>query len=126
MGQNVQGVPGYGAHIRASGAQAVARLAGVELRRVGQTNVLGRYPVHYHLMGDVAAAGGAPRASLSDCSIHQSYYRCVSIHGTHGVRVSQNVAYDAIGHCYCTRTAQRDSNSERGQLPPNTPPRRSL
>ena len=50
---------GYGGHVMAEGEAATLRLAGVELTRMGQTNVLGRYPVHMHLMG---AAGGARRA----------------------------------------------------------------
>ena len=34
------------------------------------------------------------------CAIHQSFYRCVSLHGTHEVDVSRNVAYAVAGHCY--------------------------
>lgn len=88
---------GFGAHIFIAGALATARVAGVELHRVGQTNVLGRYPMHFHLMGDL---GDSSRAYLRDSSVHRSYYRCVSIHGTHRAAVSQNVAYDVTGHCY--------------------------
>ncbi len=92
---------GFGAHVMATGSNAVLRVAGVELRRVGQTNVLGRYPVHFHLMGDVSTSGGGlPRAYASDLSIHRSYYRCVSVHGTHRAMVTQSVAYDSIGHCF--------------------------
>lgn len=107
---------GYGATVQISGPTAIGRASAIELRRVGQTNVLGRYPYHLHLMGSVAAeqpgsALGATteihaadlarsRAYLTDSSIHRSYYRCISLHGTHRAIVSQNVAYDAIGHCY--------------------------
>ena len=86
---------GYGGHILASGSAAVARVEGVELFRMGQTNVLGRYPMHFHLLG----AGGAS-SYIRDSSIHRSYYRGVSIHGTHSVSVSRNVAYDVTGYCY--------------------------
>ena len=103
---------GYGAHVRAAGAAAVLRLSGVELRRVGQTNVLGRYPVHFHMMGDVAAPdGGLPRALVRDCAIHRSYYRCVSVHGTNRSLVSTTVAYDAVGHCYYLEDGVEEYNT---------------
>ena len=101
---------GFGAHIIASGSGATARIAGVELRRVGQTNVLGRYPVHFHVMGDVSTSG-SPRAYVTDSSIHRSYYRCVSIHGTHRALVSQTVAYDAIGHCFYLEDGVEEHNT---------------
>ena len=28
------------------------------------------------------------------------FYRCVTVHGTHGVNVINNVAYNTFGHCY--------------------------
>ena len=78
-----------------SGDGAVARVEGVEFFRMGQTNVLGRYPLHFHLLGD----GGA-QSYMRDSSVHRSYYRCISLHGTHNATVSSNVAYDVIGYCY--------------------------
>ena len=63
---------------------------------MGQTNQLGRYPLHFHVMG---AQGGA-RSYMRDSSVHRSYYRCVSIHGTSYATISQNVAYDITGYCY--------------------------
>ena len=53
---------------------------------------MGRYPMHFHLLGDSGS-----RSYLTDCSIHRSYYRAVSLHGTHGATVSQTVAYDVTG-----------------------------
>ena len=90
---------GFGGHIMARGGSATAKVAGVELYQMGQTNKLGRYPLHFHLMGE---EGGA-RSYMRDCSVHRSYYRCVSIHGTSRATLSQNVAYDITGHCYCER-----------------------
>ena len=43
---------GYGGHIVIRGASGVGRLSGVELYRMGQTNFKGRYPLHWHLIGD--------------------------------------------------------------------------
>jgi hypothetical protein len=51
--------------------------------------------VHFHLLGEDGA-----NSYIRDSSIHRSYYRCVSIHGTNRVVVSQNVGFDVIGYCY--------------------------
>jgi len=85
---------GYGGHIIIRNGSK-GYVEGIELYRMGQTNVLGRYPMHFHLLDD----------SCSDCyfrdsSVHRSYYRCISIHGTHYTEVSENVAYDVTGFCY--------------------------
>jgi hypothetical protein len=92
------------------GTAATLRVSSVELRRVGQTNVLGRYPVHMHLMGDAGQ-----RSYVTGSSIHDSYYRCVSVHGTNGALLDDNVAYDAIGHCFYLE----DGTEERNTLSSN-------
>ena len=87
------GITGYGAHVMVYGS-GVGYIEGIELYRVGQTNVLGRYPMHFHLLGD------CPQCYFKDSSVHRSYYRCISIHGTHSTTVTENVAYDVTGFCY--------------------------
>ncbi|KAI2493236.1 hypothetical protein MHU86_21310 [Fragilaria crotonensis] len=85
---------GYGGHIIVhQGGKGYVE--GVELYRMGQTNVMGRYPMHFHLLGE----------SCSDCyfrdsSVHRSFYRCISVHATHFIEVSENVAYDVSGYCF--------------------------
>jgi len=95
---------GFGGHIMVhSGGKGY--LEGVELYRMGQTNVLGRYPFHFHILGN----------ECSDCyfkgnSIHNSYYRCISVHGTHNTTVSENVAYDVSGFCYYLEDGVEEDN----------------
>ncbi len=96
---------GYGGHVMAVGS-ATARIAGVEFVRMGQTNFLGRYPLHFHLMGEAAG-----RATMRDCTVHKSFYRCVSIHGTSHAVVSQNVAYDVTGSCYYLEDGVEEHNT---------------
>jgi hypothetical protein len=85
---------GYGGHIIVyEGGKGYVE--GVELYRMGQTNVMGRYPMHFHLLGE-----NCRDCYFRDSSVHRSYYRCVSIHGTHYTQVSENVAYDVTGYCY--------------------------
>lgn len=61
---------------------------------MGQTNVLARYPMHFHLIGD------CPECYFKHSAIHRSYYRCATIHGTNSTLVTENVAYNIIGYCY--------------------------
>ncbi|GBG34875.1 G8 domain-containing protein DDB_G0286897 [Hondaea fermentalgiana] len=87
---------GYGGHTIAMGPNATTRFeGGVELYRMGQTNVLARYPWHVHVIGE-----GGFRSYLKHSSMHHTFYRCATIHGTHNTLVQDNVAYDAIGHCF--------------------------
>ena len=69
-------------------------VSGVEFFRMGQHLQLARYPIHWHLVGD--AAGQYVRNS----AIHDTFSRCVTVHGTHNVRVENNVTYNNVGHCF--------------------------
>ena len=84
---------GFGGHVIVQG-NGTGFVEGVELYRMGQTNVLGRYPMHFHLLGD------CPLCYFRDSSVHHSFYRCISVHGTNYVNVSENVAFDVTGYCY--------------------------
>ncbi|MEN9705369.1 MAG: hypothetical protein RLZZ393_1248, partial [Pseudomonadota bacterium] len=67
---------------------------GVELNRMGQHMELARYPIHWHLDGD------AKGQYIRNASIHDTYNRCVTVHGTHNLRVENNVTYNTVGHCF--------------------------
>ena len=92
---------GFGGHVMLTGA---SRIAGVEFWRMGQTNVLGRYPVHFHrnLKGNESYA--------VDCSVHRSYYRAIVVHDTQEATVSRNVAYDIAGHAYYLESGVEENN----------------
>lgn len=83
----------------------IGNVEGVELFRMGQTNVLGRYPMHFHLLGE------CPSCYFRDSSIHRSYYRCISVHGTNSSLVSENVAYDVTGYCYYLEDGVESNNT---------------
>ena len=89
----LEAAPSFGGHIMAHAAQM--RVSGVELRGLGQRNFLGRYPLHFHHLGDVAG-----RSYFTDSSIRDSNWRCAVVHRTDRAVVSRNVAYNAFGHCY--------------------------
>jgi cell migration-inducing and hyaluronan-binding protein len=69
-------------------------VSGVELHRMGQHLQLARYPIHWHLVGD------AQGQYIRNSAIHDTYSRCVTVHGTDNVRVENNVTYNNVGHCF--------------------------
>lgn len=96
---------GYGGHMMVHSG-GVGYVEGVELYRMGQTNVMARYPMHFHMLGN-----GCPGCYLRDSSIHESYFRCISIHGTNGIEVSENVAFDITGFCYYLEDGVEEHNT---------------
>ena len=83
---------GFGAHTMIM-MNSRAYVSNVELYRVGQKSLMGRYPFHWHLLANAGAG-----QYLENSSIHKSWNRAITIHGTHSTRVDQNVCYDHIGH----------------------------
>ena len=43
----------YGGHMKAWEGFDAFRISGVELTRMGQQGIKGRYPIHWHLAGEV-------------------------------------------------------------------------
>jgi G8 domain len=84
----------FGGHIMAMVTSKMF-VEGVELTRMGQNLTLARYPIHWHLVGD-AGKGQYVR----NASIHDTYNRCVTVHGTNDVQVENNVTYNTVGHCF--------------------------
>ncbi|MBW1296206.1 Ig-like domain-containing protein [Aquimarina litoralis] len=82
----------YGAHVMIMNG-STGNADNVEFYRMGQGGTLGRYPWHWHLLG---AAGNGQY--ITNCSIRKSYNRAITVHGTWGTLVDNNVAYDHRGH----------------------------
>jgi cell migration-inducing and hyaluronan-binding protein len=100
----------FGAHIMALGNSRL-RLDSVELTAMGQAGRVMRYPVHFHLMGN-AAYGSFVRNS----SLHHLYNRCITIHGSSGVLLQDNAAFDTFGHCYFFEDGAETGNVLRGNF----------
>ena len=54
-----------------------------------------RYPVHFHMMGDTSFTSW-----VANCSIHDTWNRGVTIHGTHQVHVRHTTAFVTTGHTF--------------------------
>ncbi|WP_299458757.1 G8 domain-containing protein [uncultured Microscilla sp.] len=93
----IQGHPqgnaqGYGGHVMIM-SNSKAYVENIELYNMGQKAILGRYPYHWHMLGNVGAG-----QYLKSSSVHQSYNRAITIHGTESTLVENNFCYDHIGH----------------------------
>jgi cell surface hyaluronidase len=94
QGDDASSTSGFGGHIMDMGSGAM-HVENVELFRMGQKQKTGRYPIHWHMMGNNASG-----SYLKNSSIHNTFNRCVTIHGSNNVTLENNAAFDAIGHCY--------------------------
>jgi hypothetical protein len=83
----------FGGHIMAM-VTSKMYVEGVELNRMGQNLELARYPIHWHLDGD------ANGQYIKNAAIHDTYNRCVTVHGTNNLLVENNVTYNTVGHCF--------------------------
>src|SRR5690606_32051259 len=83
----------FGGHIMAMPSSRMY-VSGVELTRMGQNLTLARYPIHWHLVGD------AKGQYIRNAAIHDTYNRCVTVHGTNDLRIENNVTYNTVGHCF--------------------------
>ena len=72
--------------------EVVGRLEHVELTYMGQAFRIGRYPIHFHINGDMAGD-----VYVRGCSIHHTFNRAVNIHNSHHVLIEHNVVYDVMG-----------------------------
>ena len=82
-----------GGHVMAMGASQMF-VEGVEFNRMGQNLTLARYPIHWHLIGDGTGQ------YIRNAAIHDTYNRCVTVHGTNNLQVENNVTYNTVGHCF--------------------------
>jgi cell migration-inducing and hyaluronan-binding protein len=79
-------------------------VSGVELNRMGQNMHLARYPIHWHVVLE------GQGQYIENSSIHDTYSRCVTVHGTNNVRVENNVTYNTVGHCFFLEDAVETGN----------------
>ncbi|HEY7027789.1 MAG TPA: G8 domain-containing protein [Gemmatimonadales bacterium] len=101
--------PGYGGHIIVLQG-ATARIEGVELFQMGQRGHLARYPMHWHVAGDVSGQ------YFRNSSVWRTFSRCVTVHGTDNALVQNNVCYDHTGHGYFLEDGAETGNTIEGNL----------
>ena len=75
-------------HAHSQGGISYARFA-----HLGKEGVLGRYAIHYHLVGDTMRGSQIRGAAIVD-----SHNRWITIHGTEYLIVRDCVGYQSVGH----------------------------
>ncbi|XP_020497083.1 cell migration-inducing and hyaluronan-binding protein [Labrus bergylta] len=101
----------FGGHLKVERGFRSVHISGVEMQHMGQ-QTMGHYPVHFHMNGDVDDRGGYdPPTSVRDLSIHHTFSRCVTIHGSNGLLVKDVVGYDTLGHCFFTEDGAEERNT---------------
>jgi len=68
------------------------RIENVEMYQVGQGYKIGRYAVHFHMIGAVH------NSYAKGNSVHSGFNRAFTLHGTHYMRIMNNVAFEVKGH----------------------------
>lgn len=101
-GDSQSDVAQFGGHIRVTGE---GRFSGVQSYKMGQRNMLGKYPFHFHAMGP------SPASFIKDCSIVNSFFRCIAIHQTNDTTALRNVVYNATAHCYYLEDGVEENNT---------------
>lgn len=101
---------GSGGHIMIGGTDpaepaGIAHVSGVELRNLGRSRQVGRYPFHWHLVRDEGFGQYIENSSVVD-----GFNRAVTIHGVDGARVSDLVCVDCLGHTVFFEDGSEEDN----------------
>ncbi|XP_037070312.1 cell surface hyaluronidase-like [Pollicipes pollicipes] len=89
-----------------------ARIENAEFYHMGQQSVIGSYPIHFHMCLDTSQKDVYIRGN----AIHNTFSRCLTIHGTHNVTAENNVAFDHLGHCFFLEDGGEQDNRLIGNL----------
>ncbi len=103
-------IDGYGGHSMVMRG-AEMHISGAEFANMGQEGILGKYPLHWHLLGETGAG-----QYIANSSIHHSFNKGLTVHGTSHTVVSDNVVFDTIGHGYFLEDGSETGNLFQGNI----------
>lgn len=108
--------PGQRAHTMVMADSTWTQLENVEFRELGVPGKLGRYPIHFHKMGD-ASTKVAPIKGCVTWSRNEPGQRSLVIHETSHVTVEDNVAYNVMDHAVMMESTSLEfGNTVRNSL----------
>ncbi|CAF1015901.1 unnamed protein product [Rotaria sp. Silwood1] len=90
--------------------RVILRLSNIEVYNVGQAFRLGRYPVHFHMNGNMNLS------YIKSSSIHQTFNRAINIHASHYVTIENNVIYNIMGGAIFLEDGVETGNILNGNL----------
>lgn len=64
----------------------------MEVRNCGQLFNMGRYPLHFHMIGNVNGS------FIDGVSVYNSFNRGTTVHGVHYLKILNSVYYEHFGH----------------------------
>lgn len=97
----------HGGHFMVLHTPGVSQvISGLEINGFGQHGILGRYPIHFHMSKQVGHETIVFRNVVRD-----SNQRCIVVHGSHGVQITDNVAFNTFGHCYILEDGAETGNT---------------
>ena len=113
----------FGAHIMVHSPgdeTSIGRISNVQLEDVGQAFLLGKYPIHFHMMGRVT------KSYVKCNTVNRSYNRGTTIHGVQYLTVKDNTYYECMGHTVFIEDAAETKNLIEHNLVVNTRASHSL
>jgi hypothetical protein len=72
----------------------IGRISNIEVRNAGQAFRLGRYAIHWHMVGNLR------NSYQRNCSIHHSWNRGTAIHGVNYLKLEYNFVFSVMGHAF--------------------------
>ena len=88
----------------------IARISNFEIRNAGQAFRLGRYAIHWHMIGNLR------ESYQRNVSVHHSWNRGVAIHGVNYLRLENNLVYHAMGHNFFIEDGPEEYNRLENNL----------
>lgn len=110
QGDATSATNGFGGHIMVMN-NSFAYMENIELYRMGQKALQARYPFHWHML-----ANSGTGQYFKNSSIHLSYNRGITIHGTSNTSVENNFIYDHIGHGVFLENGSEINNLIKGNV----------
>lgn len=107
----------HGVHIMlfAPGDEScIGRIENLELFYAGQAYTLGRYPLHFHMIGTVY------QSYIKNNAVHDTFNRATTVHGVFYLTIENNVAFNNMGHAYFIEDGIESQNTLRHNLGVNT------
>jgi hypothetical protein len=107
----------YGATIFAHSTgddSLTVRLSYIELTDSGQAFKVGRYSIHFHMIGAVH------NSYVLGVAVHEAYNRAFTLHGTNHLRLTDNVSFHVKGHTVFIEDAAETKNIIKGNCLINT------
>jgi hypothetical protein len=100
----------WGGEMRFLHKFVAVNIQGVEIAGFGK-DTLGAYPIHFHQDGELT------KSPLVDSnSIHHSYNKCITVHSTVNLNLTNNVCVRADGHLFYEEIGDEDNITFQGNL----------